>query len=101
MRIQGECGYEQKLVGYRIKKLLTLFGEIEYKRAYYQCQTENAPEQEKDDEKLLEKREQYSHERAPSDERWGVQGTRMTPLVQQTISYLCSMLTFEEACLGI
>jgi hypothetical protein len=34
---------------------------------------------------------------APADELWRVQGTRTTPGVQQHISYLCSMLTFEEA----
>ena len=38
-----------------------------------------------------------SHGRAPADEIWGVQGTRTTSGVQQHISYLCSMLTFDEA----
>src|SRR6266699_5948048 len=28
---------------------------------------------------------------------WGIQGKRTTPGVQQYISYLCSMLTLEEA----
>jgi hypothetical protein len=93
-RIQGECGHEQNLVSYRTKKLLTMFGEIEYKRAYYQCQI--TPDQEKKEE-MQEKGEICSHGRAPSDEKWGIQGTRTTPGVQQTISYFCSMLTFEEA----
>ena len=88
-KIKGECGHQQKLVGYRSKKLLTLFGEVEWKRAYYQCQVEEGQEQ--------DKAQQCSHGRAPADERWGVQGTRTTPGVQQSISYLCAMLTLEEA----
>jgi hypothetical protein len=88
-KMQGACGHSQKLVGYRSKKLLTLFGEVEWKRAYYQCQVEE--EQEPD------KAAKCSHGRAPADERWGVQGTRTTPGVQQVISYLCAMLTLEEA----
>ena len=95
-RIQGNCGHEQKLVGYRSKKLLTLFGEIEYKRAYYQCQIEKSEDTEKK-EGVQEQEEDCSHGRSPSDEKWGIQGTRTTPGVQQTISYFCSMLTFEEA----
>jgi hypothetical protein len=95
--IQGECGHEQKLVGYRTKKLLTMFGEIEYKRAYYQCQREDKSEQENDGEELQEKKKKCSHGRATSDEKWGVQGIRTTTGVQKTISYFCSMLTFEEA----
>ena len=33
-KIEGKCGHAQKLVGYRPKKLLTLFGEVEWKRPY-------------------------------------------------------------------
>ncbi len=69
--------------------LLTLFGEVEWKRAYYQCQVQEDPEQ--------AKAQQCSHGRAPADESWGVQGKRTTPGVQQYISYLCAMLTLEEA----
>lgn len=88
MRKEGKCGHKQKVVGYRPKKLLTLFGEIEYKRAYYQCQMKKG-------EKRQE--EKCSQGRAPSDEKWGVNGTRTTPGVQRLISYYCSMLTYEEA----
>ena len=92
-KMQGACGHPQKLVGYRSKKLLTLFGEVEWKRAYYQCQVEEdkVPDAEPD------KAAKCSHGRAPADERWGVQGPRTTPGVQQAISYLCAMLTLEEA----
>src|SRR5947199_170507 len=31
-RIEGKCGHHQKLVGYRTKKLLTLFGKVKMKR---------------------------------------------------------------------
>jgi len=89
-KIQGECGHEQKLVGYRKKKLITMFGEVELKRAYYQCQIDEE-ENEQDQTRLC------SHGRAPADEVWRIQGTRTTPGVQQYISYLCSMLTFDEA----
>src|SRR5437879_8537540 len=45
-----------------------------------------------------EKEEQGQHcSHAPVDELWRVQGTRTTPGVQQYMSYLCSMLTFDEA----
>ncbi len=92
-KMQGKCGHQQKLVGYRSKKLLTLFGEVEWKRAYYQCQVEEDKEHDAEQEKA----HQCSHGRAPADERWGVQGKRTTPAVQQYISYLCAMLTLEEA----
>src|SRR5438874_12111211 len=88
-KMKGECGHQQKLVGYRSKKLLTLFGEVEWKRAYYQCQVEADSEP----QQALK----CSHGRAPADEKWGVQGTRTSPGVQQYISYLCAMLTLEEA----
>jgi hypothetical protein len=90
-KIQGECGHDQKLVGYRTKKLLTLFGEVGLKRAYYQCQMVEGQEEEGEQVPTC------SHGRAPADEIWGVQGKRTTPGVQQYISYLCSMLTFDEA----
>jgi hypothetical protein len=92
-QLQGECGHPQKLVSYRSKKLLTLFGEVEWKRAYYQCQVEA------DTEPAAEPQQapKCSHGRAPADEKWGVQGTRTSPGVQQYISYFCAMLTREEA----
>jgi hypothetical protein len=92
-KIQGDCGHQQQLVGYRSKKLLTLFGEVEWKRAYYQCQVQEANEPDAE----LEQGQKCSHGRAPADARWGVQGTRTTPGVQQAISYLCAILTLEEA----
>jgi hypothetical protein len=78
------------LIGYRTKKLITLFGEVELKRAYYQCQVVEGQEEQELPQKC-------SHGRAPTDEQWGIAGTRTTPGVQQYISYLCSMLTFDEA----
>ena len=92
-QMQGECGHQQKLVGYRSKKLLTLFGEVEWKRAYYQCQVEADPEPAAEPEQAPK----CSHGRAPADETWGVQGTRTSPGVQEHISYVCAMLTREEA----
>jgi hypothetical protein len=92
-QIQGACGHQQTLVGYRSKKLLTLFGEVEWKRAYYQCQVEADKEATREAEQV----QPCSHGRAPADEIWGVQGTRTTPGVQQAISYLCATLTLEEA----
>ena len=89
-RREGKCGHDQKLVGYRPKKLITLFGEVELKRAYYQCQVAEGQEEEEPTQKC-------SHGEAPADEIWGIQGTRTTAGVQQYISYLCSMLTFDEA----
>jgi hypothetical protein len=92
-KIKGECGHPQKLVGYRSKKLLTMFGEGEWKRASYQCQVE----EDKEEEGEQEKAQKCSHGKAPADERWGVQGKRTTPGVQRSISYFCALLTLEEA----
>jgi hypothetical protein len=89
-RREGKCGHDQKVVGYRTKKLITLFGEVELKRAYYQCQVEEGQEEEEPIHKCV-------HGKVPTDEQWGIQGKRTTPGVQQYISYLCSMLTFAEA----
>jgi hypothetical protein len=89
-KIEGKCGHDQKLVGYRRKKMITLFGEVELKRAYYQCQVVKEKEDEEADKKC-------SHGSVPADEIWGIQGARTTPGVQQYMSYLCSMLTFDEA----
>jgi hypothetical protein len=89
--IQGECGHDQKLVAYRKKKLITMFGEVEFERGYYQCQIDEEQDNEHD------QTQPCSHGRALADELWGIKGTRTTPGVQQYISYLCSMLTFDEA----
>lgn len=91
-KIEGKCGHDQKLVGYRPKKMLTLFGEVEWKRPYYQCQGEKSEE---GGEK--EHAEPCSHGSCPEDEIWGVEGKRTTLGVQRQVSYLCAMLTFEDA----
>ena len=62
---EGKCGHNQKLVGYRTKKLITLFGEVELKRAYYQCQMVEGQEEEEPTRKC-------SHGKAPADEIWGI-----------------------------
>src|SRR6266849_2812843 len=91
-KLKGQCGHHQKLVGYRSKKLLTMCGEVEWKRAYYQCQVEEDQEKQAEQEKAPK----CSHGRAPADEIWGVQGKRTTPGVPLSISYVCAMLTLEE-----
>jgi hypothetical protein len=37
----GECGHRQRLVGERPKQLLTLMGNVTFRRAYYQCLPED------------------------------------------------------------
>src|SRR6266852_2688308 len=37
-RRKGSCGHRQRLVGLREKEVLTLVGEVKWKRHYYQCQ---------------------------------------------------------------
>ena len=81
------------MVSYRIKKMLTLFGVIEWKRPYYQCQVE----EEKEEADQKEQEDLCSHGRCPDDEIWGINGTRTTPGVQRHVGYLCATLTFEEA----
>jgi hypothetical protein len=93
LQIPGACGHPQPVVGYRSKKLFTLKGSLEWKRAYSQCQVEA----DKEATREAEQAQPCSHGRAPADEIWGVQGTRTTPGVQEYISYLCATLTLEEA----
>src|SRR5437660_8633962 len=85
----GECGHEQHVVDYRTKQILTMMGPIEFKRAYYQCQREQAEKEEDQKRSCLG--------RAPADQLWGIDRRRTTPGVQEYISYLCARLTFEEA----
>src|SRR5947209_8937420 len=89
---EGKCGHEQKLVGYRPKKMLTLKGSVEWKRASYQCQAKKAEEGGEKDHA-----EQCCHGSCPEDELWGVAGKRTTLGVQRQVSYVCAMLTFEDA----
>ena len=35
----GECGHAQHVVDYRTKQILTMMGKVEFKRAYYHCET--------------------------------------------------------------
>jgi hypothetical protein len=91
-KIECECGHDQNLVGYRRKKILTLFGVVEFNRPYYHCKAKK--EEEEGDEEQAEK---CSQGRCPVDEVWGVEGKRTTPGVQRHVSYLCATLTFEEA----
>ena len=85
----GACGHEQHLVDYRKKQILTMMGKVEFKRAYYQCQR---GEQEKEENQKL-----CGQGRSPADQVWGIDQRRTTPGVQESISYLCARLTFEEA----
>src|SRR5438045_5759854 len=81
-KVEGECGHDQNLVGYRPKKMLTLFGEVEWKRPYYHCQVER----EEKEEGKKEQAEKCSHGRCPDDEIWGIEGKRTTPGVQKYVS---------------
>ena len=87
----GECGHEQHLVDYRTKQILTMMGQVEFKRAYYQCQGAKEQKGEQRDQK------QRCPGRAPVDQVWGIDQRRTTPGVQEAIGYLCARLTFEEA----
>jgi hypothetical protein len=86
----GACGQEQHLVGYPTKQILTRMGKVEFKRAYYQCQ-KGKEEKEEEHHKLC------GQGRSPADQVWGRDQRRTTPGVQESISYLCARLTFEEA----
>ena len=99
-KIVGKCGHEHYLVGYRSKHTITLLGEVEFKRPYYQCKGEEMESivVDNNEEKNIEQEhEKCSHGSAPGDELWGVQGTRTTPGVQKVISYFCAIMTLEEA----
>ena len=86
-RRQGSCGHVQRLVGERLKELMTLVGPVSFVRPYYQClHVEEAEEQ-----------HTCTHGEAPADALWGVDKQRTTPGVQQHISFLSARLTFEEA----
>lgn len=99
-KIVGECGHEHSLVGYRSKHIITLLGEVEFKRPYYQCEgekMENMAGCNTEGKNREQEHEKCSHGSAPGDELWGVQGTRTTPGVQKIVSYFCAIMTLEEA----
>jgi hypothetical protein len=99
-KIVGKCGCEHHLVGYRSKHIITLLGEVEFKRPYYQCKGEKAKNtliDDNEEEGREQEHQQCSHGSAPDDELWGVQGTRTTPGVQKITSYFCAIMTLEEA----
>jgi hypothetical protein len=83
----GAGGHEQRLVDYRTKQILTMMGKVEFTRAYYHCQRAKEEEDQK----------RCSQGRSPADQVWGIDERRTTPGVQESISYVCARLTFEEA----
>ncbi len=84
-RREGECGHRQRLVGDRPKHILTMMGEVQVQRPYYQCLR-------KADE---EEREGCSHGEAPWDRTWGIGAGRTSQGVQKLVSYLVANLTQE------
>lgn len=86
-RRTGRCGHPQRLVARRPKHLLTLVGEVEIRRPYYQCLKE-----EREEDLLVA----CSHGEVPWDERWGVPKRRTSPGVQKLVSYLAATMTLEE-----
>ena len=90
----GTCGHPQQLEGYRPKQVLTLLGKVHVKRAYYRCRVEEQPGSRAGEGCPPQG---CTHGEAPADVRWGLQGGRTSPGVQQTVSYLCASLTLEEA----
>lgn len=89
-RREGSCGHRQRLVGLREKEVLTLVGQVKWKRPYYQCQTA-------DGAALAESETACTHGEAPADVLWGLDERRTSPGVQQTVSFLAAQLTLEEA----
>jgi hypothetical protein len=85
----GACGHEQQVVDYRTKQIVTMMGKVAFTRAYYHCQREK--EEKEEDQKRC------CQGRSPADKVWGIERRRTTPGVQESISYLCARLTFEEA----
>jgi len=83
----GNCGHRQRLVARRPKRLLTLLGEVEVCRPYYQCLREEQAE---------EKQVGCTHGEAPWDELWGVARHQTSPGVQKLVSYLAATMTLEE-----
>jgi hypothetical protein len=93
-KIIGKCGHDLRLVGYRKKQILTVVGKVDFKRAYYQCES---CQRAREEGKQEERQDRCAHGTAPADEIWGVDQRRTTPGVQKMISYFCARLTFEEA----
>lgn len=89
-RRQGSCGHEQRKVDKRSKQILTLLGPITIQRAYYRCMLpENGTKQEEE--------QTCRHGEAPADTLWGIGQRRTSAGVQEQVSYLCALLTLEEA----
>lgn len=93
-RRQGSCGHEQRFVGIRPKRVLTLLGPITIKRAYYCC-LRQASELSQDEPGVC------PHGEAPADALWGIEQRRTSAGVQEQISYLCAQMTLEEAAAAL
>jgi hypothetical protein len=89
-RRQGSCGHEQRLVDKRPKQILTLLGPITIRRAYYCCLPPD-PETNQEESSIC------PHGEAPADVLWGIGQRRTSAGVQEQVSYLCALLTLEEA----
>jgi hypothetical protein len=84
-RRQGACGHQQRLVGWRAKTLLTLLGQVEWCRPYYQCQESAAPAP------------ACAHGEAPADAALGIVGRRTSAGVQEAVGFLAAQMPLAVA----
>jgi hypothetical protein len=93
-RRQGTCGHRQHLVGWRTKTLLTLLGQVQWSRPYYQCQEAVAVQ---GSAEPAEPDPVCAHGEAPADVALGVVGRRTSAGVQATVGYLAAQMPLECA----
>lgn len=75
--IACECGQTSRLEGWRNKRIQTLFGVIEVRRAYYYCSS-------------------CGKGQSPQDQRWDVKGTRFSPALRRLMSRAGANGSFEQ-----
>lgn len=93
-RRQGACGHRQRLVGWRPKTLLTLLGQVEWRRPYYQCQEAAAAHE---GAAPAEPDLTCAHGEAPADAALGVVGRRTSAGVQAAVGFLAAHMPLAAA----
>jgi hypothetical protein len=93
-RRQGACGHQQRLVGWRAKTLLTLLGQVEWCRPYYQCQEPAAAQAGAAGSAPAPA---CAHGEAPADAALGVVGRRTTAGVQEAVGFLAAQMPLAVA----
>lgn len=86
---EGTCGHRLSLVSKRPRQILSVFGPLTIRRAYYHCTYTGETSEQKE-------KEGGCRGEIPFDRAWGLTGQRSSPGVQRLVSYLSARLTHDS-----